>query len=39
MEIGLSDYRSPLNLGQLLLLPFHGNAGRYTFAGTRPVST
>jgi sterol desaturase/sphingolipid hydroxylase (fatty acid hydroxylase superfamily) len=37
MEIGLSDYRTPLNLGQLLLLPFQGNAGRYTFAGARPV--
>jgi sterol desaturase/sphingolipid hydroxylase (fatty acid hydroxylase superfamily) len=37
MEIGLSDYRTPLNLGQLLLLPFQGDAGRYTFAGTRPV--
>lgn len=38
MEIGLSDYRTPLNLGQLLLLPFQGNASRYTFAGTRPVN-
>jgi len=38
MEIGLSDYRTPLNLGQLLLLPFQGNAGRYTFAGARPVN-
>ena len=37
MEIGLSDYRTPLNLGQLLLLPFQGDAGRYTFAGARPV--
>lgn len=37
MEIGLSDYRTPLNLGQLLLLPFQGDAGSYTFAGTRPV--
>jgi sterol desaturase/sphingolipid hydroxylase (fatty acid hydroxylase superfamily) len=35
MEIGLSDYRTPLNLGQLLLLPFQGDAGRYTFAGAR----
>jgi sterol desaturase/sphingolipid hydroxylase (fatty acid hydroxylase superfamily) len=35
MEIGLSDYRAPLNLGQLLLLPFQGDAGRYTFAGAR----
>ncbi|MCS6925868.1 MAG: sterol desaturase family protein [Candidatus Binatia bacterium] len=38
MEIGLSDYRSPLNLGQLLLLPFHGGAGPYTFAGARATS-
>jgi sterol desaturase/sphingolipid hydroxylase (fatty acid hydroxylase superfamily) len=37
MEIGLNDYRTPLNLGRLLLLPFQGDAGRYTFAGTRPV--
>ncbi|MBI3798365.1 MAG: sterol desaturase family protein [Deltaproteobacteria bacterium] len=35
MEIGLSDYRTPLNLGQLLLLPFQGDAGRYTFEGAR----
>lgn len=35
MEIGLSDYRSPLNLVQLLLLPFQGSAGPYTFAGAR----
>jgi len=37
MEIGLSDYRTPLNLGELLLLPFQGDAGRTPFAGTRPV--
>ncbi len=37
MEIGLADYRAPLNLGQLLLSPFQGSAGRYTFAGARPV--
>jgi sterol desaturase/sphingolipid hydroxylase (fatty acid hydroxylase superfamily) len=37
MEIGLSDYRTPLNLGRLLLLPFQGDASRYTFAGARPV--
>ena len=37
MEIGLSDYRVPLNLGRVLLLPFQANAGRYTFAGTRPA--
>jgi sterol desaturase/sphingolipid hydroxylase (fatty acid hydroxylase superfamily) len=35
MEIGLSEYRIPLNLGQLLLLPFQGDAGRYTFEGAR----
>jgi sterol desaturase/sphingolipid hydroxylase (fatty acid hydroxylase superfamily) len=35
MEIGLSEYRTPLNLGQLLLLPFQGDAGRYTFEGAR----
>lgn len=39
MDIGLSDYRAPLNLGQLLLLPFRGSAGRYTYAGSRPAST
>jgi sterol desaturase/sphingolipid hydroxylase (fatty acid hydroxylase superfamily) len=38
MEIGLGDYRIPLNLGQLLLLPFQGSAGRYTFEGARPAS-
>jgi sterol desaturase/sphingolipid hydroxylase (fatty acid hydroxylase superfamily) len=38
MEIGLSDYRTPLNLGQLLLLPFQGDAGRYTFEGARSAS-
>jgi sterol desaturase/sphingolipid hydroxylase (fatty acid hydroxylase superfamily) len=26
MTIGLSEYRSPFHLGQLLLLPFHGGA-------------
>ena len=31
MLIGLSDYRSPLTLGQLLLLPFRGSAGRSAF--------
>jgi len=35
MEMGLSDYRTPLNLGQLLLVPFQGDAGRYPFAGAR----
>ncbi|MBI2963148.1 MAG: sterol desaturase family protein [Deltaproteobacteria bacterium] len=33
MEIGLEEYRSPLGLPSLLLLPFRGEAGRYTFAG------
>jgi sterol desaturase/sphingolipid hydroxylase (fatty acid hydroxylase superfamily) len=37
MEIGLSDYRTPLNLGQLLLLPFQGEVGRTPFAGARPA--
>jgi sterol desaturase/sphingolipid hydroxylase (fatty acid hydroxylase superfamily) len=37
MEIGLSDYRTPLTLGQLLLLPFRGDTGRYPFAGARPI--
>jgi sterol desaturase/sphingolipid hydroxylase (fatty acid hydroxylase superfamily) len=35
MDIGLSDYRAPLTLGQLLLLPFRGSAGSYTYAGSR----
>lgn len=35
MEIGLSDYHAPLTFGQLLLLPFQGDAGRYPFAGVR----
>jgi sterol desaturase/sphingolipid hydroxylase (fatty acid hydroxylase superfamily) len=39
MNIGLSDERAPLNLGQLLLLPLWGRAGRYTYAGSRPAST
>jgi hypothetical protein len=37
MELGLSDYRTLLRLGQLLLLPFQGGAGRYTFEGARPA--
>jgi sterol desaturase/sphingolipid hydroxylase (fatty acid hydroxylase superfamily) len=36
MEIGLSEYRLPLHLGQLCLLPFRGSAGPYTYAGSRP---
>jgi sterol desaturase/sphingolipid hydroxylase (fatty acid hydroxylase superfamily) len=34
MDIGLSDYRAPLHLVQLLLLPFRGSAGRSTSTGT-----
>jgi len=37
MDIGLNEYRTPLTLGQLLLLPFRGSAGRYTDAGARPA--
>jgi sterol desaturase/sphingolipid hydroxylase (fatty acid hydroxylase superfamily) len=37
MEIGLRDYPTPLHLGQLLLLPFQGDAGSTSFAGSRPV--
>ena len=33
LEIGLSDYRQFLHLGQLLLLPFRGSPGSYSFAG------
>jgi sterol desaturase/sphingolipid hydroxylase (fatty acid hydroxylase superfamily) len=36
LEIGLSEYRTPLHLGELLLLPLRGSAGAYPFAGTRP---
>ena len=35
MDIGLSDYRTPLHLGQLLLLPFRNRTGRSTNAGAR----
>jgi sterol desaturase/sphingolipid hydroxylase (fatty acid hydroxylase superfamily) len=35
MDIGLSDYRTPLNLGQLLLVPFRNRTGRSTNAGAR----
>lgn len=38
MDIGLSAYRAPLNLGPLLLLPFWGSAGRYPYAGSRSAS-
>ena len=37
MEIGLQEYRTPLQLGQLLALPFQGDAGQYPFAGSRPI--
>jgi sterol desaturase/sphingolipid hydroxylase (fatty acid hydroxylase superfamily) len=33
LEIGLSEYRRFLNLWQLLVLPFRGPAGPYTFSG------
>jgi sterol desaturase/sphingolipid hydroxylase (fatty acid hydroxylase superfamily) len=39
MDIGLSDYRARLTLGQVLLLPFQGSAGRYTYAGSRLART
>jgi len=35
LQIGLSEYRELLSLGQLLLLPFRGSAGPYTFSGSR----
>jgi sterol desaturase/sphingolipid hydroxylase (fatty acid hydroxylase superfamily) len=35
MDIGLSDYRTPLTLGQLLLVPFRNRTGRSTNAGAR----
>lgn len=38
-EIGLHEYPDLLNLGQLLVLPFRGDAGRHPFAGVRPVHT
>ncbi len=37
MEVGLAEYRESLHLGQVLLLPFQGPAGSYTFARTRPA--
>jgi len=37
MELGLSEYRTPFNLGQLLLLPFQRETGRIPFAGARSV--
>jgi sterol desaturase/sphingolipid hydroxylase (fatty acid hydroxylase superfamily) len=35
MDIGLSEYRTPLHLGQLLLLPFREPASRAPSAGAR----
>ena len=35
MDIGLSDYRTPLHLGQLLLVPFGTRTDHATHAGTR----
>jgi sterol desaturase/sphingolipid hydroxylase (fatty acid hydroxylase superfamily) len=35
MDIGLSDYRAPLHLGQLLLVPFCTRTGHATNAGAR----
>jgi sterol desaturase/sphingolipid hydroxylase (fatty acid hydroxylase superfamily) len=35
MDIGLSDYRTPLHLGQLLLLPFRDRTGRAPSSGAR----
>jgi sterol desaturase/sphingolipid hydroxylase (fatty acid hydroxylase superfamily) len=35
MDIGLSEYRTPLHLGQLLLLPFRNRTGHATNAGAR----
>ena len=37
MDIGLSDERTPLTLGQLLLVPWGGSAGRSISAGSRPA--
>jgi hypothetical protein len=35
MDIGLSDERTPLHLGQLLLLPLHNRTDHATNAGAR----
>jgi sterol desaturase/sphingolipid hydroxylase (fatty acid hydroxylase superfamily) len=35
MDIGLSDYRTPLHLGQLLLMPFRDRTGHSTNVGAR----
>lgn len=39
MTIGLSDYPNPLSLGQLLVLPFQGDAGQYPLTGARSAHT
>lgn len=39
MELGLREYRTHLSLAHLLVLPFQGEAGPYSFAGTRAVAT
>ena len=38
MEIGLREYRRPLGLAPLLMLPFQGGGGAYTFGGARTLS-
>ena len=37
LEIGLTEYREPLSLGRLLVLPFLGSAGGTPFDGGRPT--
>ena len=39
MEIGVRDYLNPLNLGELLILPFRSEGGQYPFTGKHPVHT
>jgi sterol desaturase/sphingolipid hydroxylase (fatty acid hydroxylase superfamily) len=39
MSIGLLDYPNPLSLGQLLVLPFQGDAGQYPLTGARSAHT
>lgn len=39
MNIGLSEYLSPFNFGQLLLLPFQGKSGRFSFFQPRQPPT
>jgi sterol desaturase/sphingolipid hydroxylase (fatty acid hydroxylase superfamily) len=38
MDIGLDEYRTPLHLGQLLLVPFHDRTGRSTNAGAHAAA-